>query len=231
MRKGKTVTAAWADLEPPAWASDAAKYPSAGESDSVVQAAIHASAFTVERRVVEAARKAKFKLTKAQQRLIPIVAQHQLNAQAEVFAAFYVNLELAVACTTTQLESTGRMVYGADPASSWMNDGPFGDLWEHEVTEASYKWFGHEVDLGRVSNGVGLKQLTSRSLQVAADNRGGCWVAEHNAAEGDVLMIELINQTGSIWHAFYSYNGSGAAAVNYANNAEAIVSEWRARLA
>ena len=62
-------------------------------------------------------------------------------------------------------------------------------------------------------------------------NCGGCWVAEHNAAEGDVLMIELINQTGSIWHAFYSYNGSGAAAVNYANNAVAIVSEWRARLA
>jgi hypothetical protein len=217
------------DLSPPGWASDPSKYPSAGESASVRQAAIRASTFTLKRRVVESARKARFVLSKAQQKQVPIVAQFQQNAEAEVYAAYYVGLELAVACATTNMESKGLNIYGADPASSWMNNGPYGELWEHGVTEQSYKWFGARVDQGYTSNGVGQKQLTARSLQVAADARGGCWVPEHCCAEGDVFFLELIRQSGSIWRAFYSYNGSGPAAVNYANEAVGLVAGFRAK--
>src|SRR5665213_1469382 len=154
-------------LDPPVWVDDPSKYPSEGEHNSIVQAATRAaSSYGPKRQIVEATRKAKFRLTKAQLRLIPIVAQQLQNAGAEVFAAFYIRLELAVACAVSTGESSGRNIYGADPASSWMNTNPaFGELWEHDVTEASYRWFGQHVDQGYTSNGVGPKQLTSRSLQ------------------------------------------------------------------
>jgi hypothetical protein len=219
-------------LDPPAWADDPSKYPTAGESASIVQAAISAaSSYGPKRRVVEAARKARFKLSKAEKALIPTVGRYQQNAQPEVFAAYYVNLELAIACTTTALESNGRNIYGADPASAWCNDGPFGILWERDVTRDSYEWFGGMVDRGYTSNGVGPKQLTFRPLQKAADVRGGCWVPEHNCAAGNAFFIELIHQAGSVWGAFYAYNGAGAVAAAYANRAVGMAAVWRERLA
>jgi hypothetical protein len=156
-----------------------------------------------------------------------IVSQHQQNAWAEVFSAAYIGLELAVACTTTQLESGGRMVYGSDPGATWMEG-----LWGHQVTKVNYQQiFLPGIKRGEVSNGVGIKQLTSPSLIYAADARGGAWNAQHNCAEGDAFFLALIRQTGSLWMAFYAYNGSGPAAQNYANMAIGIVGEWRQRLA
>jgi hypothetical protein len=181
--------------------------------------------------VVEAARKVSFRLSKAEKALIPIVARYQQNADAEVFAAYYVNLELAIACTTTGLESNGLNVYGADPASAWINDGPYGTLWEHEVTESNFRWFWSRVEAGAVSDGVGPKQLTSASLIAAANARGGAWIPERNCGEGNRFFQELLNQTGSIWESYFHYNGGGSVAANYANRAVGIVAEWRARLA
>ena len=153
------------------------------------------------------------------------------TAWAEVFSAGYVGLELAVACATTELETGGRHIYGADPASAWMNSGPFGTLWEQPVTEANYKWFVGRVKGGSVSNGVGVKQLTSLSLLEAADARGGAWNPQHNCAEGDRFFLGLVHQAGSLWAAFRDYNGSGPAAEAYADRAVALVGLWRARLA
>lgn len=171
----------------------------------------------------------KLKLTPHQIVRATTVSRYLLDGVPEVFAADYVGLETAVACTTTQLESGGRNIYGADPASSWMNRGPFGTLWERPVTPGNFKWFWSEVEKGAVSNGVGAKQLTSASLIAAANRRGGAWIPEHNCAEGDEFFLELIHETGSLWAAFYHYNGSGAAADAYANNALAIVGDWRER--
>jgi hypothetical protein len=177
----------------------------------------------------EKKRKAAFQLDAKQKKLIPVVAQLQENARPEVYAAFYVGLELAIAVTTTRLESSGRNIYGADPASSWMNDGPFEELWEHPVTKENFAWFWPHVVAGATSNGVGQKQLTSESLIAAANARGGAWLPEHNCAEGDVFFKELIAEAGSIWEAFYHYNGSGPAAERYANDAVAVVGEMRER--
>lgn len=217
-------------LDPPSWASSPSTLPTAAHSEAVRGRAIARCGYTPKRRLVETVRKAGFALTPSQKRLIPIVGRYQQNAQPEVFAAFYTGIELAVACATTELESKGENIYGADPASYWMNSGPYGELWEHTVVRESYLWFGARVDAGATSNGVGQKQLTSRSLQRAADARGGCWVAEHCCAEGDVFMLELIHQTGSIWAAAYAYNGAGPAAVAYANEYVAVVAQWRARV-
>lgn len=172
-------------------------------------------------------------LTPVQRKQATVVARYldPATAEAEVFSAHYIGLDLAIACTTSELESGGRNIYGADPASSWMNDGPFGDLWEHEVTKANYEWFVAEVKAGHTSNGVGPKQLTSLSLLEAADARGGAWNAQHNCAEGDRFFLELLHQAGSTWAAFRDYNGSGPAADVYANRAVALVNDWHARLA
>jgi hypothetical protein len=220
-------------LAPPSWAKDPKRWPTAGESASVVQAAIHAASYTPKRRVVEATRKVVFKLTKTQEHLIPIVARYQQNADAEVFSAYYVGLELAVACSTTQLESGGRGIYGSDPASSWMNASPWGRLWGEAVTKDNFAWFWECVSVrGYTSNGVHMKQLTSPSLIAAANARGGAWNAQHNAAEGNKFFIELINQSGgSVWTAAYHYNGAGQAAVDYANEFVDIVAQWQERLA
>lgn len=170
------------------------------------------------------------KLTASQKRQAAIVARYLQNADAEVYSAHYVGLDLAIACTTTQLETGGRNIYGADPASAWMNDGPHGVLWEHTVTKANYEWFVADVKAGRVSNGVGPKQLTSLSLLEAADARGGAWLPQHNCAEGDRFFLGLLHSEGSTWAAFRSYNGSGPAAEAYADRAVAIVATWRSRL-
>jgi hypothetical protein len=105
------------------------------------------------------------------------------------------------------------------------------DLWGKPVTRTNYVGVRRGIDEGRPSNGIGRKQLTSPSLQIAADRRGGCWVDEHNCGEGDAFFLALIHQTGSLWRAFYSYNGAGPAAVDYANRALGLVATWRSRLA
>jgi hypothetical protein len=171
-----------------------------------------------------------FQLSARQKRDIPIVRVHQVNAWAEVFSAAFVGLELAVACTTTQMESGGRMIYGSDPASAWMNDGPYGRLWGEEVTRDNAEWAWAEIERGAASNGFGMKQLTAPPLIADANAHGGVWVAQHNAAAGDRFFRSLIRESGSLWAAFMHYNGEGPAAVDYANRCVAIVDTWRARL-
>lgn len=164
-------------------------------------------------------------------RKVWVVSKYLENPFAEVFSAAYTGLELAVACTTSQLESTGRNIYGADPASLWMNTGPYGELWEHPVTKANYAWFIARVHEGHTSDGVGPKQLTSLGLLEAADAHGGAWRPQPNCAEGDRFFLALIREAGSEWAAFRDYNGSGPAAEHYADEAMGVVETWRQRLA
>jgi hypothetical protein len=187
-----------------------------------------ASRYALVHRLTEGARKAAFHLSPSQKALIPVVQRLQNCtaevAQAEVFAAFYTGLDLSVACATTQLESNGQHIYGNDPGTGWMQ-GLDGKL----VTKDNYLTFVKPgLYRGETLNGVGIKQLTSLGLVQAADARGGAWHVEHNAATGDRFFLELLRQTGSLWQSFYSYNGSGSAAQNYANHAVAVVAQWRA---
>jgi hypothetical protein len=187
---------------------------------------------------LEAVKKARFRFNpKMHERQARVLVANgwmiEDGVMDEIYAAHYVGLDLAVAAATTHVESGGKNIYGGDPASSWMNHGPFGELWEHEVTKENFAWFWREDQNPQVtSNGVGRKQLTSKSLIVAANARGGAWLNEHNAAEGDLYMKELINQSrGSLWTAAYHYNGSGPDAVRYANDYVSLVTDIRSELA
>ena len=200
--------------------------PTPGESRQIIAKA-QASTNPQPLPVLARIRTRAMELSSTQQRHADVIRHYlQGDPWAEVFAASYIGLELAVACATTQLESGGLNIYGQDPASSWMSD-----LWEKPVTRTNYLGVRRGIDEGRPSNGIGRKQLTSPSLQLAADKRGGCWVDEHNCGEGDAFFLALINQTGSLWAAAYHYNGAGAAAQDYANRFLGIVGTWRQRLA
>jgi hypothetical protein len=183
------------------------------------------------RRAASLLRQATFRLDPRQRRLVNIVNQHQLNGWAEVFSAYYIGLELAVACTTTQMESSGRMIYGSDPGADWMNHGPYGRMFGEPVTRQNAQWAWGEIQAGKTSNGFGIKQLTSPNLIADANAHGGVWNAQHNCASGDRFFLALIHESGNnLWTAFYHYNGSGPMAERYANDACAIVQTWRARL-
>jgi hypothetical protein len=171
-----------------------------------------------------------FRLNPTARRQVAIVSRYQLHGFEEVFSAYYTGLDLAVACTTTQMESSGQMIYGQDPASAWMNEGPYGRLWEEPVTKANATWAWSRIQQGATSNGFGIKQLTSPALIADAMAHGGVWNPQHNCAAGDRFFLSLIRESGSLWAAFMHYNGSGPAAEQYANNCCQIVNQWRARL-
>lgn len=187
-----------------------------------------ASRYALAHRLAEGARKATFHLSLSQKALIPVVQRLQNCtlevAQAEVYSAYYTGLDLSVACATTQLESNGQHIYGNDPGTEWMQG-----LDGKPVTKDNYLTFVKPgVYGGKTLNGIGVKQLTSLGLVQAADARGGAWNVQHNCAEGDRFFLELLRQTGSLWQAFMSYNGSGPAAVAYADHAVSVVAQWRA---
>jgi hypothetical protein len=171
-----------------------------------------------------------FRLSAKARSQVAIVSRYQLHAFEEVFAAYYVGLDLATACTTTQMESSGQMIYGQDPGSEWMNQGPYGKLWEEPVTKENATWAYNLIRQGHTSNGFGIKQLTSPNLIADAMAHGGAWNAEHNCAAGDRFFLSLINESGSLWAAFMHYNGSGPAAQAYADRCVGLVNIWRARL-
>jgi hypothetical protein len=171
-----------------------------------------------------------FRLSPKARRQVAIVSRYQLHGFEEVFSAYYTGLDLAVACTTTQMESSGQMIYGQDPGSEWMNEGPYGKLWEEPVTKANATWAYGLIQQGHTSNGFGIKQLTSPNLIADAMAHGGVWDAQHNCAAGDRFFLSLIQQSGSLWAAFMHYNGSGPAAQRYADNCCQVVNVWRARL-
>lgn len=144
-----------------------------------------------------------------------------------LLACKHVGASLAVCCTNLYLESGGgRNIWGGDPGGSGL---PI-SMRETEVTHIVYEMYSHNVDaLGEGVQGCGPTQLTARTLQKGADARGGCWVPQHNMAEGFLFMRQLIAAAGNIQLGFQHYNGSGPAAVAYGERAFALYRLWVAR--
>jgi hypothetical protein len=87
------------------------------------------------------------------------------------------------------------------------------------------------MQAGRIPrNGVGPAQCTSAQYQDTADELGGCWDPTANYRSGFRGLQALINTYG-IFGGFEHYNGSGPAAIAYANSATARYAVWQARLA
>lgn len=79
------------------------------------------------------------------------------------------------------------------------------------------------------AQGVGPTQLTWSGYQDQADAAGGCWDWRANCLVGFRALAGLQRSYG-IRNGFRSYNGSGTAAENYADQSMALYNTWLGRL-
>jgi hypothetical protein len=137
-------------------------------------------------------------------------------------AARKANVYPWIACTILELESAGgHNVFGHDPTWS------IPTAWKgSRVTAARYAYYRSRRGAYGLQ-GVGPCQLTSASLQDAADRRGGCWRVVPNMVVGFRFVHGLIAQYGSVQLGFQHYNGSGPAAEAYGRHALARVEHWK----
>lgn len=147
-------------------------------------------------------------------------------AEELVQAAQLEGIDLAVAATVISKESGGRNVWGSDGVATggtYTKGGP--------VTQANYLAYRTAVQAGRIGHqGCGPAQCTSAGYQNQADALGGCWNPVANMRSGFRGIQALINVYG-VRGGFQHYNGSGPAAIAYANDAMARYAVWQQRLA
>jgi hypothetical protein len=154
-----------------------------------------------------------------------VLAKHGTQRAAEVVElAAAAGLEPAVAATLLQKESGGgHNVWGhddVDDGGNYVKGAP--------VTKEAYKKY--KRDRGRLgAQGVGPTQLTFPGFQDRADDRGGCFDWRVNCSVGFEILAEHIKAKG-LRDGFRAYNGSGAAAERYADDAMSKLAVWRSRL-
>lgn len=171
-------------------------------------------------------------------RVTVVVAQTLQNAPVivsafdHVGASAPVGFTLAACCAMVENESGGRMIWGADP---WNQAAyPKGaaldpSLHEQPVTEQNYHVYRWRRNGGMQPQGCGITQLTSESLQVAAELAGGCWVPFYNCRIGFAFLRSLFEREGGELGGFAAYNGSGPAAWDYARRAVQLAADWQQR--
>lgn len=139
-----------------------------------------------------------------------------------VRAARAAGVRLSTACALLNMESgTGKMVYGHDPVRC----GPKGGY----VTKANYR--AYKRNRARCGmQGVGGTQLTWYAFQDRADQLGGCWHPYWNYRVGFEIIRSYVRGGASIRQAYQRYNGSGPAAVRYAQRALTLRARWRKEL-
>lgn len=149
-----------------------------------------------------------------------------LRAQLVVEIAQAAGLELAAAAAMLEKESSGgRNVWGHDGVAT---GGAYnkGD----EVTRDAYMRYRQAIETGRAGRqGVGPCQLTYGPFQDQADALGGCWDPACNMRVGFRHLQGLIAQFG-LRDGVRRYNGSGPAAVAYADDVLRKIDAWRGRL-
>jgi hypothetical protein len=147
-------------------------------------------------------------------------------AQELVAAALMEGIDLAVAATVIEKESGGRNIWGADTTvtgGTYTPEGP--------VTQENYLAYRAAMKAGRIPrNGCGPAQCTSAQYQDTADELGGCWDPTANYRSGFRGLQALISAYG-IYGGFEHYNGSGPAAIAYANSCMVRYAVWQQRLA
>jgi hypothetical protein len=157
--------------------------------------------------------------------IVPVLATGGIQRAADVITlASAAGLDLACAAVLLEKESAGgRNVWGHDGVATggiYVKGG--------EVTEVAYLAYkARRAELG--AQGVGPCQLTWHGFQDQADDRGGCWDWHVNVAVGFETLAGLIQRRGQR-DGFRRYNGSGAAAERYADDAMERLARWRTRL-
>lgn len=119
-------------------------------------------------------------------------------------------------------ESGGRNIFGSEGTACPS------DWYEKEVTQTRYTFYKIRRNLGYTVNGVGPTQLTDAGLQKLAEDAGGCWKPLHNMEIGFDYFGGLVITHG-LWGGAMRYNGSGAAAENYANRLVDRAMVWHGR--
>jgi hypothetical protein len=154
-----------------------------------------------------------------------VLANHGIQRATEVIElAGAAELELPVAVTLLEKESGGgHNVWGHDNVDT---GGHYikGDV----VTKEAY--LNYKRDRKRLgAQGVGPTQLTFPGFQDTADDRGGCFDWRINCLVGFEILAGHIRAKG-VHDGFRAYNGSGAAAERYADDAISRLAVWRSRL-
>lgn len=157
-----------------------------------------------------------------------VLSAHGIQrAQFVVEAAQFAGLDLASAAAMLEKESSGGR-------NLWGHDGvPTGGAYVKgsEVTRSAYMAYKRALEQGRAGRqGVGPCQLTYGPFQDQADDMGGCWEPTFNIRVGFRVLQGLIASYG-VRDGFRRYNGSGPAAVAYADDMMARRAAWQARLA
>ena len=154
-----------------------------------------------------------------------VLARHGTQRAEEVVElAAAAGLDPALAATLLQKESGGgHNLWGHDAVETGGNYGKGGP-----VTEEAYRKYRR--DRGRFgAQGVGPTQLTFPGFQDMADDRGGCFDWRVNCAVGFEILAGHIRVRG-VRDGFRAYNGSGAQAERYADDAMEKLATWRSRL-
>lgn len=142
-------------------------------------------------------------------------------------AARAAKLTLPLACAIlTQESGGGHNVWGHDP-TIFSGGGGYGAT----VTKQAYLEYKKlRGPTGRGGmQGVGPCQLTYYSFQDKADALGGCWLPRWNMQVGFQLVHDLIERNG-LHAGIAAYNGSGPAALRYAESVIAKEAQWSAIL-
>lgn len=136
------------------------------------------------------------------------------------YAAMH-KVPLDVACGYLMQESGGGAnVFGHDP-TIFVGAGT--------VTKAKYLAYAHLRDQTGECQGVGPAQLTSKGLQLEADELGGCYWPRWNIAVGMHYMGGLIaRHPGNLHAGVAAYNGSGPNAERYADRVLSLAAHFRA---
>jgi hypothetical protein len=135
-----------------------------------------------------------------------------VNPLWTIKAAKVAGLRLPLACAVLEQESGGgRNIFGHDPTGS------IPAAWKGgQVTKLRY--LAYKARRGRYGmQGVGPCQLTWWATQDLADKAGGCHLPYPNMAIGFMMLEDSIRAHG-LWKGVALYNGSGAAAQNYARH-------------
>ncbi len=164
-------------------------------------------------------------MTSEQEKLVRVISSYGMqNAQACVEAQDAKNRpELSQCLAMLENESGGRNIFGGEGTAcpeEW---------YEQEVTEPRYVVYRERRDKGFSPNGVGPTQITDPGLQIDAQELGGCWRPRLNMDVGFGFLHQLMVEHGS-QGGFEAYNGSGPAAVAYAERAMQWTTIWHDRL-
>jgi hypothetical protein len=154
-----------------------------------------------------------------------VLTNHGTQGATEVIElAAAAGLELAAAATLLEKESGGgHNIWGHDNVDT---GGHYvkGDVVRKEA------YLNYKRDRERLgAQGVGPTQLTFPGFQDTADDRGGCFDWRINCLIGFEILAAHIRAKG-VHDGFRAYNGSGAAAEQYADDAIDKLAVWRSRL-